>query len=330
MRNFRSRIRGTVGVTLIELLVALTISLIFVGSVAAAFIQIIRSSDKAEAIVRAHTSARSAVDAIARDLRVLQLDATNLDYWQLTLINRNLTYGNFIDDDGDGAVDEEFFDGYDDDGDWSPADDRHATIGGLTERPEFVGVDDYGDLNVDEDCRFSADELSFIIPQSLDNPGVPRRRVTYRLGTFEGEEHVLLRAVVYNPSVDGTGDTEIVEPVVFDVVSLDILAWNANSNSPRNVGGNQVAYWVSEWDAEQVNYPFVQVINSPDGDPMAPPFKLPAAFLVSVVVNAERVPLSEIRDWPGGGRPIKTARMSTIINVEAIINDTRYREYVRN
>lgn len=320
--------RARRGITFIELLVALTISLIFVGSVAAAFIQIIRASDEAEAKVRAYQSARSAVEAIARDIRFVQLD-TDPDYQQLVLINRNLTYGDLVDNDGDGSVDEEFFDARDNDGDWGFDDDRHPTIGGFSERWGFLGVDDYGDEDVDEDCRYSADELTFIVPAGLVFPGNPRLRVTYRLGSFEGEDHVLLRAVVVDP--DPTGPyTEEVEPMVFDVVSLDIMAWNPNSNTPREVGGVRRAYWVNEWDAEQINFPFIQVLNSPDGDVNAPPFKLPASFLISAVVNAERLPLSEIRGWPFGTRSLRTVRMSTVVNVEDTINDPRYREFLRD
>ncbi len=314
--------------SLVELLVALTITLIFVGSVATAFIQIIRAADEAEATVRAYTAARSAVDAIARDLRFLQLD-TDPDFHQLTLINRNLTYGDGIDNDNDGAIDEEFFNGLDDDGDWTMQDDRHAQIGFSTERWDFLGVDDYGDAGVDEDARFSADEITFIMPEGILFPGNPRHRVNYRMGNFDGEENVLLRAVSVNPTVDGTGDSEVVEPIVFEVVSLDILAWNANSNTPRSVRGIPRAYWVDSWDAEQINFPFVQVLRSPEGDPDAPPFKLPAAFLVSVVVNAERQPLGEIPGWPFGNEQLKTVRMSTVVTVESVITDRRYREYVR-
>lgn len=310
------------GATLIELLTALTIALIFIGSVAAAFIQVIRSSDEAEAVVRAHSSARAAVDQIARELRQLRVDA-DPGYVQLLLVNRPLAYGNFIDDDGDGAVDEDVIDGIDNDGDWTAGSDQHATIGGLTERDAYVGVADLGDRQVDEDHRFSADEATFIQPPGTLGPGSFRRRVTYRLGTFDTEQNVLLRAYIDNPTTTGTG-TEVVEPVVFDVVSLDILAWNANNNVAGPVAGEP--YWQSEWDATTMNFPFTRPVNAPFG---VPPFKFPAAFHISVTVNAERLPLRDISGWPGNARPLRTVTMSTVVNVESVIQDTRYFLFVR-
>lgn len=309
--------------TLVELLTAMAITLIFLSSVVLAFIQIIRASEDVQATVDAHASARSAVDQVTRDLRQLNLDV-DPDYQQFILINRNLTYGDHVDNDQDGFIDEELYDGLDQDGD---AVDQHPIFGGFTERPNFVGVADYGDLKVDEDCLFSADEVSFIIPAEVGNPLGKRLRVTYRLGTFEGEDHVLLRVITVDPSVSGTGDVQVVEPVIFEAVSFDVMGWNPNSNWSGPVP--DTAYWTQSWDARLINAPYVRPLNAGD-DPNAMPFKFPAAFMVSLVVNAERAPLNEIGDWPYGGAELDTVRMTTVIGVEQVLTSSDYDEYVRD
>ena len=309
--------------SLLELLVALTITMIFIGSVAAAFVQIIRASDEAEAVIRAHASARAAVDQIARELRQVRLDSNPL-YQQFNIIDRPLAYGNNVDEDGDGSFDEDIIDGVDNDGDWTVASDQHATIGTMTERPDYVGVADLGDLRVDEDHRFSNDEVSYIIPpRLLGIDPQPRRRISYRLGTFDGEQNVLLRVRVDDPPAFATG-TEEIEPVVFDVVSLDLLAWNANDNAVGPVPDKP--YWQSDWDATSFSFPFQRPSGAPFG---VPPFKLPAAVFVSATVNAERLPLSDLPVWTSGNRPLKTVTMSTVVNIESVIQDSRYFFYVR-
>lgn len=317
-------------------MIALAISLVVIGAAASAFIQIIRASDEADAQMRAHSSARAAAFKIGEELRNLQLD-TLIAYQQFFVIDRPLTYGDNIDNDGDGSVDEEIFDGFDDDGDWDLSDDRHAALVVSTERPDFEGVPDFGDTKVDEDVRFSADELSFIIPTGAANPPLPspRMRVTYSIGSFEGVEDVLLRTVVPDPSTDpaagGLGDT-VVEPVIFDVVSFDVLAWNANSDS---VGPDGPApYWTSTWDARFKSLPLNPFDNNagcPDGSMPAtvPPFKLPASVLIRITVNAEREELAEIPNWENRGQPLKTVTIHTVVNLESVTSSTNYDCYVR-
>ena len=282
----------------------------------------IRASDEAEANVRAYSAARSAVDLIARDLSRLQLDA-DPDFHQFLLIDRRLPFGDNIDHDGDGIADEEFFSGFDEDGDWTIDDDLHAEIApGLFERPDYVGLQDHGDFQVDEDVRFSADEIIFVIPPGAAGPESPRQRVTYRLGTFEGETNVLLRLTADNPPPIGPS-IEITEPVLFEVLSFDVLAWNANDDVESVNPGRP--YWTAQWNAEEKTFPEVRPVNAPMG---VPPFKLPASFLIRVTVNAEREPLADIPDWPGP-RQIRTVYLSTVFNVESVIQDIRYDLFVR-
>lgn len=311
------------GLTLTEVLIALVVSLTIVASVAAAFIQVVRSSDEAQAQARANTSGRLAVDVIARDLKLLQEDIEP-EFHYLQLIDRPLTYGDRIDNTNDGQVDAEFFNGRDDLGVWQATDDRHAVLGpGVQERFRYLNVADFGDETIDRDVRFSADEIQFIIPADQQFLGSPRRHVTYRIGDFEGEENVLLRITRNNPA-DAVGPfpDEIVEPIVFDVVSLDILAWNPNTDANGPVAG--AAYWSESWDSN-AKVPPIRPVNSPAG---TPPFRFPSAFLVSVVVNAERVPLSEF-GGPAGNGALRTVRSTTVVNVEAVMSDIRYSTFVR-
>ncbi len=311
--------RYSKGLTLLELLVALTASLILVGGVATAFISVLRASDEAESIVRAHTSARSATQAIARDLRLLQLDSDPA-YRQLILVDQPLASPDpreEVDglDDGPGAGTQ-----------WTAPDDRHALIGGVVqERAPFVGVPDLGDANVDEDPGYSADEITFILPAGVMAAGSPRTRITYRIGEFDGER-ALLRATVVNPAPDGSGSPEVVEPVIFDPVSLDILAWNSNNNAVASPLAGQ-PYWQSTWNAAGIMLPSIVPSRAPAG---VPPFRYPAAFMIRVTVNAERFPLSENPGWQLGATPLKTVAMTTIVNVESVIQDPLYDAWVRN
>ncbi len=309
-------------VTLVETIVAITVTMIFIGGATAAFIQILRASDEMEANVRAYSAARSAVDIISRDLARLQLDA-DPDYQQFLLVDRRLPFGDNIDHDGDGVADEEFFTGFDEDGDWTPQDDQHAEINGLFERPHYVGLPDHGDFQVDEDVRFSADEVIFIIPPGTLGPDAPRQRVTYRLGTFEGERNVLLRLTAEDPPPIGPS-IEVIEPVLFEVLSFDVLAWNPNDDVESTNPGRP--YWTSFWNAEEKTFPEVRPVNAPFG---VPPFKIPASFLVRVTVSAEREPLDALPDWPGP-RKLRTVFLSTVVNVESVIQDVRYDLFVRD
>ncbi len=315
------------GVSLTELLVALTIALVFVGGVAAAFVQIIKASDEAEAQIRGHAAARSAVDKIGTELRSLTI-STGPQFQEFLLRNSELAYGDNYDNDGDGRVDEESIDGFDNDfggsGDWTIASDTHAMVNAFVERAAYVGVPDLGDADIDEDFVFNNDVLAFIVPPSA---GTPRQRVIYRIDTFDGEDNVLVREVTIGPTDSGfaTDPIDFVEPVVFDVVNFNVLAWNANSDAISPAA--DTPYWVTEWDTALKTFP-LSVINAPFG---TPPFKLPAAFHLTITINAEGVPLPDVGDWPppGGTGNIKTVTVQSIVNVESVIKDNRYRLFVR-
>jgi len=55
-----------------------------------------------------------------------------------------------------------------------------------------------------------------------------------------------------------------------------------------------------------------------------------ASFVVRVTVNAERTPLTEIRDWPLGGRKLRTVSLETVVDVESVLNNANYDGFVRD
>lgn len=324
----RRHLRRRRGLTLIEALTALTVTLIFVGGVTAAFIQIVRAADEAEAMVRANAAARGAVDQIANELRQLQLDV-NREFRQLRLVNRPLAHGDNIDLDGSGAPGQSHVDGRDGETSWTTGADRHAEFGPYYERPNFVDLPDLGDDLIDTDVRFSADEISWIVPGTGG-----QLRAGYRIDEFDGEENVLVRWTRLG------SDPEQVEPVIFDVVSLDLLAWDVNAEVEEGSPFQPIVpYWVEEWDSVPIlqnpdrYVPGVNPPLLPDGRPIVEvePFYIPPSFYVRVTVNADPLPLREIprSDWPLGDRPLNTVSVSTVINVESVLQGQHYYDYIR-
>lgn len=314
---FHPRSRAARGLSLTEVLVAMAITLVFMGSVTTAYINIARSADASQNRVQAHATARNALDAISRDLLRLDRDPALGANQYFVLQNNLLTYGDGIDQDGDGVADEEVFDGLDNDGDWTAASDRHAAIGTFSERPDYVGLPDFGDLNVDEDCLFSNDLLSFRVPGDLFTLR-PAELVTYQIGTFDGEENVLLRTTVVDP--DGATPVTTVEPLVFEVVSFDVLAMNANDDvvSPATP---QRPYWQTEYDANTYALFSQQPIGAPG---LLAPYEFPSALLLRIVVNGSDFPLNEVPGWPAAGGTLQAYELYTVISLDPVINDPIY------
>jgi prepilin-type N-terminal cleavage/methylation domain-containing protein len=309
------------GLSLTELLVALAVALIFLGSVVTAFVQISRAAAHAEAQVSAHTRARTAIDAVLRDVARIRTDPT-IAPQHFVLLSQSMPYGDNIDNDGDGSRHEEIVDGRDTDGNWNAAKDNHARIGRFWERQDFVGVADLGDFDVDEDIIFSRDTLAFRVPA---DPGSlrPPEHITFRVGTFDGQDHVLLREVVTNPGQPN--EQTRVEPIVFDVVSFDVLAFNPNDDVSSLVIPAR-PYWQATWNAATVSFPNATPIGAPFG---TPPFHFPAAVYVRVTVNAEGAGLENFHDWPLGGRPLRTVTLSGVATIGEVIKSPVYRDYVR-
>jgi len=290
------------GWSLVELLIALAIVSIFLIGVFTAFIQILRASDRSERTIEAYQNARTAVETIALYVKAARIEpGTPAQYFQG--LNIPTPTGDRVDNDKDGRVDEEQPDGLDDDGDWVAArDDRHAQVGEVYERPRFVGVADLGDDHVDEDCVFHRDQLALAIFPDPAVPGGSDIVTSFAIGTWEGENNVLLQTLWRDGGTTGTGLPEIA-PLAYNVLSLNFLYWDPNRSLP---------YWVEHWDAA-LEWPRP-----------APGLELPAAVYISVTVYAAQIPLDQLLP----GQPIETVTASTVVNIEAVIHDPRY-ELVR-
>lgn len=313
------------GLSLTEVLVALTITLIFMGSVTTAYIQISQASEESQNQIQAHATARNAIEAISRDVVRIQRDPALFLNQYFQLESQTLAYGDGLDNDADGRIDEEEFNGFDEDADWTLTEDRHATIGTFQERPDYVGLPDYGDRLVDEDTLFSRDRLSFRIPADIFTLR-PAQIITYEVGTFDGEENVLLRQVIEDP--DGPSPTRSVEPLVFEVVSFDVLAMNANDDVVAP-GGLIRPYWQQEYDAANYSLGSGLPIGTP-ARALLFPYEFPSSVLLRVVVNASGAPLNEVPGgWPTAPGTLKTAEISTVVALDAVLNDPTYDVLVR-
>ena len=220
--NMFSRSSKT-GVTLVELLVALAIASIFLTGVITAFVQILRASNISEVKVQAATNASTALRLMTKDIKKTSI-LNPQEIFQGTLVE--LGYGDNIDNDGDGKIDEETINGKDDDGDFV---DNHAKIGSLFERGEFVGIADLGDIGVDEDAKFRSDSLLFYVNDTLTS-------ISFEIGDFEGESNVLLKKTLKN-------DDLTTAPVAFEVLSLAFLYWDFYAD-PKT--------WIRAWNSEDI------------------------------------------------------------------------------
>ena len=283
--------------TLVELMVALVVVSIFLIGIVTAFIQILRASDRSERIMEGYENARAAVETIALFVKAARIEPSEpTQYFVGT--NTPTLEGDRIDNDEDSHPDEEQPDGQDDDGDFDAAShDRHADIGGIYERAAFVGQADLGDERVDEDVVFHRDELAFAIFPDPSDPASRNEFTSFAIGTWEGEDHVLLQQVVRTTGTAAVGQN--LAPLAHDVLSLDVLYWDPNASTP---------YWVESWDTlTSSTFPGAGI-------------ELPAAVHIAVTVYAGRKPLDQL----GPTEPIETVTASTVINIESVIHDPRY------
>lgn len=307
------------GLTLLELLVAMLIAIVFLGAVVGTYVALGNAAEDSQSRARAYAKARIALDTIAEDLANLIREPGPNQFFLIVDDPSPAPYGDNIDNTGDGLVDPQIVNGQDDTGLWTPALDNHAQVGGCFERRLFVGVPDLGDFGVDDDFRFSRDELAFRIPVDPLNPMGPFREVRYRVGTFEGLDHVLLRKESAIPP--GPEDPQI-SPVAFDVVSFDVLGWNPNTDStpPPPYAVGEVPYWATSWDASAIPGSGVEPIDLAGASlPGIPPFRLPASVYIRITVNAEPQELADISWWPpaipGEGRGLATVSLSTTVGL---------------
>lgn len=316
--------------TLVEVLVALAIGMIFVTSLAAAYIQISRAHAVALARAQATNRGRAALEEIARGMKQVATDITIADQ-QFLVTNVDQANGDGRDDDRDGVADEELADATDNDADWALADDRHTVLGAFTERSPYVGVADLGDGRVDEDVLFSSDVLTYRVPAAI--PFVTDSQlVRYRIGTFDGQDRVLLREVIVNPPA---GDVDAIyaaainietTPVIFDVLSFNVLPFNSN----QGLNTTPQPYWQTAWNAQLIQTPQQEPYGVPVGFPFPiPPFEFPSAVRVEITTSAETVPLSELGNLTALGRPLETVSVNTTVTIESVTNSIFYFFFTR-
>ncbi|MBN1515770.1 hypothetical protein JXA32_04285 [Candidatus Sumerlaeota bacterium] len=303
------RTRGTWrGMTVVELLVAILMSLTFLSATTAAFVQITRATDVAERRVRAINNARAALQSMAAEMRAAKINLLDVDK-SFYAVNQTLTWGDGVDNDGDGHADEELRNGADEDGDWI---DRHIAIWFEYERELFLGQVDMSDERVDEDCLFGEDRVRFY-SSSDANPGNDNfdREITYFIGSFDDQDHVLLKTSDYNVGRNPQ-PLIITEPMAFDVLSFNMLFFDGNvlEEGGGRPASNWPPHWVEDWDSNgyaSLNYPH---------------FPLPAAVRFDLEIYVGVKPLEDID--LSLASPIETMRLSTMVTIEQITNTTGY------
>lgn len=274
-------------------MVVTVIVLLFTASAATVFIQLIQTSDAVDARVEAVSNARFLLDTLSEDLSQATLSPTIDRNDLFRLAHVPLAYGDLVDNDSDGAVDEEAADGQDNDGDWTLTEDRDylGNFGAIIIRERGLNNPDLGDANIDEDVVFNSDVMTFWIPG--DGTTVLRREVTYRIDTFEGEDNVAIREV--RSILSGGGETTEIGPLAFNVLSLNFLAWNHRGAAPT---------WDEAWVSGIV--------------PLSAP-AAPVAVYADVTVFAES---TELKLPPTRG--MQTARLATMINLESVLSSPLY------
>lgn len=283
------------GLTTVELLVALLFVAAVLGGAIVAFVALQRHSQQTQARLTALGEARHALFAMSHDLAQAQLGPAWMSPPNYFFgANSYLSSGNRKDDDGDGTVDEERFDGVDNDTDWQTADDRHALLSGaLYERPMGRGFPDLGDIDVDEDTKFTSGSIFFRMPAETTGSV---SEVRYYVGTFDGQPNVLVREKI-------TSGVAEVGPIAFNVLSFTALFWDGN------LPPGPTRKWETWWDATTIN--------------SATQVPLPISVALEVTVYAGTQPLQKVPP----SEPLETVRLTTIVNIEAALN---HPNYVRN
>jgi type II secretory pathway pseudopilin PulG len=310
------------GFTFLEVLVAVAMAMTFLGAFYASFVQLLRVADKNHARLEALRNGRAALMTMTDDIK--QISNIGALYVPVLIgLDFPLPYGNGIDDDDDGLIDEEQLNGRDDDGDWTSTSDLHAQFGvvdPMFERFHYtlqgsfgalygLEQDDLGDQDVDEDCVFSRDSAVFRITPTASLPDVLFRTITYTIGPFDGEQHVLIRQSLteFTPS-SGLPSIISTAPLAFGVLSLDLLYWDPNGDPDPNPSRDDRPYWVATWDSTAV---------SSFDPPMLP---LPASIYTRLEIYVgDAHPNSYV-----GGELVSTMRVEGIINIEDIIGSVLY------
>lgn len=298
--------RPTAGMTMMEVVVAITIILIIMVGVTWAFIELLDSHDKARARMEATANARNAMEVLTADVKRAKnvlVPFSNSFYGTTT---SSAGDGDRIDNDQDGAIDEERMDGADNDGDWVLADDdKHAILAPptetlyYTERPTFYRHPDLDDGHIDEDLGATDATMNFL---AFDTPGDPlNRRVTFYVGNdADGTPNTLMRQVtgidpITSASVTTTG------PICHNVHSFGLLFWDY-----RNAKTPTANPWQTKW---------------PPTTGVPPGTYTPSSVYIRLSVYAGK-PYS-LTDLPAN-REIDTVTLTTVVNVESVLASPAY------
>lgn len=290
-------------VTLLEMLASLTIISLFLTGTLSAFVQILKATDQAQASMEAVAMGRTALDSIAVEIKQANFFPGSFLFEGVNnrtppLTPSGASYGDGVDNDSDGQIDEERMNGIDDDGDWTLASDRHIQVSAFqTERADFVGLPDIGDAQVDEDPLFEGDWIRFIQFADPSDPLPEDREIIYSLGQFDGIDNVLLQTI-RRPALSPNAVEEI-SPLAQNVLSFNALYWQPNGATRE---------WLESWDSSGV-------------EALTPPgIRLPAAVRLTLHIYADPKPFSSYVP----GEPIRVQTLTTIITIEQVINDSRY------
>lgn len=301
-RRLHTPARPRQGMTLMEMVVAITIVLIIIVGVVAVFIELLRSHDEARARMEATANARAAMEILSLEIKRAENTSATL-----TFVGTTGTGGqaDFVDNDQDGDTDEEIMNGADDDGDHvQPGSDVHALIQSgadqYAERPVFYQQPDLDDRGIDEDLGGTTATLEF---DTFDAPGEPLdRRVRFYIGNDpDGIPNTLMREV---SGTDPVTSAAVVTsgPICYNVVSFGALFWN--HGEAKNPATNP---WSTDWP------PTTATLTA-----------TPSTVYLHISVYAG-TPLSlrEVQD-EGLTAERDTVTLNTAVNVEAVLADPTY------
>jgi len=287
------------GLTFLEMVVAITIVLTIMAGVVAVFIELLRSHDQARARMDATANARAAMEVLSLEIKRAQNTTGTLAFVAST--SSGAGGGDRINQDNDGATDEETLNGADDDTEWAAASDLHALLpaGAATyaERPVFYQNPDLDDRHIDEDIGNTSTTIEF---DTFDAPGEPlNRRVKFYIGTdADGQPDTLMREV---SGTDPVTSLSVVTsgPVCHNVVDFGALYWD-HSQAKDNT--------INPW---QMNWP-----------PAAAPLTAsPSTVYLTISVYAG-TPLS-LQELPAN-QEIETITLTTAVNIESVLADPTY------
>jgi prepilin-type N-terminal cleavage/methylation domain-containing protein len=291
---------GSSGFTLLEILLAVAISSAFLAGAYTAYIQISKAHDASEARMDALRNARAALVTMSRELKSDIMADSQVG---LTSVNKVLAFGDGIDNDGDGKIDEEIVDGKLDEagGETGVSETSyHAKLGNLYERPLFTSQPDLGDAQVDVDAKFGHDEITF---RTAPPPGMISKTISYYINetTFDGHPNVLMRHTEIE-SPDGGTPLTTDAPLAFGVLGLDLLYWNPNAQ-PQDQG------WVVAWDSR---------LSDNFASPKLP---LPASIYLRLTMYADPRPQAAVAI---DGQPVQTVTLETVVDFEQTIGSKKY------